>query len=128
MVDNHREFMPGAGKILNRVHLEIKEGFVKHSYELDKKFTNRRDFIMGGFISTMLDGLCGHALHTLHDKDHVTLELKTIFLSPAKVGKFIGEGKVVKIGRSVGFSEATIWDASNNEIARASATFKIFNY
>tara|TARA_B100000925_G_scaffold248049_1_gene198668 strand:+ start:656 stop:1042 length:387 start_codon:yes stop_codon:yes gene_type:complete len=128
MVDNHREFMPEAGKILNRVHLEIKEGFVKHSYELDKKFTNRRDFIMGGFISTMLDGLCGHALHTLHDKDHVTLELKTIFLSPAKVGKFIGEGKVVKIGRSVGFSEAIIWDASINEIARASATFRIFNH
>tara|TARA_B100000575_G_C23107088_1_gene639067 strand:- start:230 stop:616 length:387 start_codon:yes stop_codon:yes gene_type:complete len=127
MIDNQKEFMPEAGKILNRVHLEIKEGFVKHSYELDKKFTNRRDFIMGGFISTMLDGLCGHALHTLHDRQHVTLELKTIFLSPAKVGKFIGEGKVVKIGRSVGFSEATIWDIDKNEIARASATFKIFN-
>ena len=127
MVDNQKEFMPEAGKILNRVHLEIKEGFVKHSYELDKKFTNRRGFIMGGFISTMLDGLCGHALHTLHDRQHVTLELKTIFLSPAKVGKFIGEGKVVKIGRSVGFSEATIWDIDKNEIARASATFKIFN-
>ena len=127
MVDNQKEFMPKAGKILNRVHLEIKEGFVKHSYELDKKFTNRRDFIMGGFISTMLDGLCGHALHTVHDKHHVTLELKTIFLSPAKAGKFIGEGKVIKIGRSVGFSEAIIWDIGNNEIARASATFKIFN-
>ena len=65
MIANQREFMPEAGKILNRVHLEIKEGFVKHSYELDGKFTNRRNFIMGGFISTMLDGLCGHALHTL---------------------------------------------------------------
>ena len=82
---------------------------------------------MGGFISTMLDGLCGHALHTVHDNHHVTLELKTIFLSPAKAGKFIGEGKVIKIGRSVGFSEAIIWDIDNNEIARASATFKIFN-
>ena len=127
MIDNQKEFMPEAGKILNRVHLEIKDGFVKHSYELDEKFTNRRNFIMGGFISTMLDGLCGHALHTVHDNHHVTLELKTIFLSPAKAGKFIGEGKVIKIGRSVGFSEAIIWDIDNNEIARASATFKIFN-
>ena len=90
MIANQREFMPEAGKILNRVHLEIKEGFVKHSYELDEKFINRRNFIMGGFISTMLDGLCGHALHTVHDKHHLTLELKTIFLSPAKAGKFIG--------------------------------------
>ena len=127
MIDNQKEFMPEAGKILNRVHLEIKDGFVKHSYELDEKFTNRRNFIMGGFISTMLDGLCGHALHTVHDQHHVTLELKTIFLSPAKIGKFIGEGRVVKVGRSVGFSEATIWDIGNNEIAKASATFKISN-
>ena len=37
MIANQREFMPEAGKILNRVHLEIKEGFVKHSYELDGK-------------------------------------------------------------------------------------------
>ena len=29
MIANQRDFMPEAGKILNRVHLEIKEGFVK---------------------------------------------------------------------------------------------------
>ena len=27
MIANQREFMPEAGKILNRVHLEIKEGY-----------------------------------------------------------------------------------------------------
>ena len=117
--------MPNGGVILNRVHLEIGDGFVRHSYELDERFTNRRNFIMGGFLSTMLDGLCGHALHTVHDKQHVTLELKTIFLAAAKVGKFIGEGKVIKVGKSIGFSESTLWDESNIEIAKASATFKI---
>ena len=125
MNDNQKIIMPNGGIILNRVHLEIGEGFVRHSYELDERFTNRRNFIMGGFLSTMLDGLCGHALHTVHDKKHVTLELKTIFLAPAKVGKFIGEGKVVKVGKSIGFSESTLWDDLNTEVAKASATFKI---
>ena len=125
MNDDQKIVMPNGGVILNRVHLEIGDGFVKHSYELDERFTNRRNFIMGGFLSTMLDGLCGHALHTVHDKHHATLELKTIFLAPAKIGKFIGEGKVVKAGRSIGFCEATLWDDLSNEIAKASATFKI---
>ena len=125
MNDDQKIIMPNGGVILNRVHLEIGDGFVRHSYELDERFTNRRNFIMGGFLSTMLDGLCGHALHTVHDKHHVTLELKTIFLAAAKVGKFIGEGKVIKVGKSIGFSESTLWDESNIEIAKASATFKI---
>ena len=125
MNDDQKIIMPNGGVILNRVPLEIGVGFVRHSYELDERFTNRRNFIMGGFLSTMLDGLCGHALHTVHDKQHVTLELKTIFLAAAKVGKFIGEGKVIKVGKSIGFSESTLWDESNIEIAKASATFKI---
>ena len=125
MNDDQKIIMPNGGVILNRVHLEIGDGFVRHSYELDERFTNRRNFIMGGFLSTMLDGLCGHALHTVHDKQHVTLELKTIFFFFFKVGKFIGEGKVIKVGKSIGFSESTLWDESNIEIAKASATFKI---
>ena len=125
MNDDQKIIMPNGGIILNRVHLEIGEGFVKHSYELDERFTNRRNFIMGGFLSTMLDGLCGHALHTVHDNQHVTLERKTIFLAPAKVGKFVGEGKVVKVGKSIGFSESTLWDDLSTEVAKASATFKI---
>ena len=54
MNDDQKIIMPNGGIILNRVHLEIEEGFVKHSYELDERFTNRRNFIMGGFLSTML--------------------------------------------------------------------------
>ena len=44
-----------------------------------------------------------------------------------QVGKFVGEGKVVKAGKTIGFSESTLWDDSSNEIAKASATFKILN-
>ena len=50
MNDDQKIIMPNGGIILNRVHLEIGEGFVKHSYELDERFTNRRNFIMGGFL------------------------------------------------------------------------------
>ena len=119
--------VPPIGKLLNREHIKIGKGFVKHSYFIDKKFANRNNQITGGILSTALDMLCGHALHTMHEKKHVTIELKTIFLSPASPGKFIGEGNVIKIGRSVGFAESVLWDDKEQDIARASATFRIFN-
>ena len=103
MNNDQKIIIPNGGIILNRVHLEIGDGFVRHSYELDERFTNRRNFIMGGFLSTMLDGLCGHALHTVHDKQHVTLELKTIFLAPAKVGKLLGKEKSSRLEKLLVF-------------------------
>ena len=119
--------VPPIGKLLNREHIEIGKGLVKHSYFIDKKFVNRNNQITGGILATTLDMLCGHALHTMHKKKHANIELKTFFLSPALPGKFIGEGNVIKVGRSVGFAESVLRDDKEQEIARASATFRIFN-
>ncbi len=119
--------IPPIGELLKREHIEIGKGKVKHSYFIDERFTNRNNQITGGILSTALDMLCGHALHTMHENKHATIELKTIFLSPASPGKFIGEGEVIKIGKSVGFSESVLRDAKDQDIARASATFRIFN-
>ena len=119
--------IPPIGELINLEHIEIKEGYVKQSYFIDKKFSNRNNFITGGIISTALDLLCGHSLHTMHDKKHATIELKTMFLSPAPPGKFIGEGKVVKIGKSVGFSESILRDEKGDdiEIGRASCRERV---
>ena len=119
--------IPPIGELLKREHIEIGQGQVKHSYFFDERFANRNNQITGGILSTALDMLCGHALHTMHKKKHATIELKTFFLSPALPGKFIGEGNVIKVGRSVGFAESVLRDDKEQEIARASATFRIFN-
>ncbi len=72
------------------------------------RFANRNNVITGGILSTALDMLCGHALHTMHDNRHATIELKTIFLASAYPGLFYGEGNVVKIGKSIGFAESIL--------------------
>ncbi len=53
--------------------------------------------------------------------------LKTIFLAPASPGIFLGEGNVIKIGKSIGFAESKICDDNKEEVAAASATFRIFS-
>ena len=78
-------------------------------------------------MSTALDMLCGHALHTMHDNKHATIELKTIFLASASPGHFYGEGNVIKIGKSIGFAESILRNENKEEVAAASATFRIFS-
>ena len=47
--------------------------------------------------------------------------------SDAKVGVFYGEGNVVKIGKSIGFAESILRNENEEEVAAASATFRIFS-
>ena len=66
--------VPPIGKLLNREHIEIGKGLVKHSYFIDKKFVNRNNQITGGILATTLDMLCGHALHTMHKKNMLPID------------------------------------------------------
>ena len=119
--------IPPIGELLGREHVKIEKGHVIHKYNLDNRFANRNNMITGGILSTALDMLCGHSLHTMHDNKHATIELKTIFLAPASPGIFLGEGNVIKIGKSIGFAESKICDENKEEVAAASATFRIFS-
>ena len=119
--------IPPIGELLDREHIKIEKGHVIHKYKLDNRFTNRNNVITGGILSTALDMLCGHALHTMHDNKHATIELKTIFLASAYPGLFYGEGNVVKIGKSIGFAESILCNENEEEVAAASATFRIFS-
>ena len=115
------------GGLLDREHVKIVKGHVVLNYKLDYRVTNRFIVVTGGILSTALDMLCGHALHTMHDNKHATIELKTIFLASAYPGFFYGEGNVVKIGKSIGFAESILRNENEEEVAAASATFRIFS-
>ena len=44
-------------------------------------------------------------------RGHATLELKTSYLKAGKPGKYIAKGKVLRMGRSVAYSEASLFDS-----------------
>ena len=120
--------IPPIGELLGREHIKIEKGHVTHKYLFDNRFINRNNSITGGVLSTALDMLCGHALHTMHEKKHATIELKTFFLTSALPGIFYGEGNVIKIGKSIGFTDSILRNEHNEKVATASATFRIFNH
>ncbi len=103
-------------------------GYIRASFEAGDAFVNRGGRIFGGFLSAMLDGLCGHAVRLTHEvpgTPQVTLELKTSFVGRADKGKLIGEGWVRPRGRSIAFAEGELRNESGELVARGSATFKI---
>jgi uncharacterized protein (TIGR00369 family) len=54
-----------------------------------------------------------------------TLEIKVNFISPAKVGRVLGTGRIVSRGRSICFLEGQLHDDQGNLLATATATSKI---
>lgn len=107
---------------------DAERGYIKASFIAGDNFVNRGGRIFGGFLSAMLDGLCGHAVRLTHEKPgtpQVTLELKTSFVGRADQGKLIGEGWVRHRGKSIAFAEAELRNEAGDLVAKGSATFKI---
>jgi uncharacterized protein (TIGR00369 family) len=120
---------PAAVTLGKRVlEKDAARGYIKASFVAGENFVNRGGRIYGGFLSAMLDGLCGHAVRLTHEKagtPQVTLELKTSFVGRADKGILVGEGWVRHRGKSIAFAEAELRTEAGDLVAKASATFKI---
>ena len=95
------------------------------SFNAGHDFANTRGHVGGGTLATMLDiamAVAGSA-GTGHSKGMLTLESKTSFLNPARIGQFRAEAKTRKQGALVSFLEADIYCAEDDRlVATGSAT------
>lgn len=91
------------------------------------EFCNASGNVQGGFLAAMLDDCMGPAILIATDAETFpsTIVLNVQFLAAAKPGRLIGKGRVVKIGKTIGFVEADLEDASGSLIARATASVRI---
>ncbi len=91
------------------------------------EFINPAGVIHGGMLAAMLDETLSPALAaTLGPGEFApTLEIKVNFISPAKLGRVLGTGRIVSRGRSICFMEGQLHDEQGNLLATASATSKI---
>ena len=87
--------------------------------------------VHGGYAAALLDSACGCAVHTRlsADQGYTTLELKIAYhrAMTADTGPVRAEGKVMSLGRRVGFTEARITDADGRLYASATSTLLIFD-
>ncbi len=80
--------------------------------ELDAKECTQNLYgtLHGGVLASLIDSACGVALGTLlHDGEiAVTVDLRINYISPARVGVLVAEGKVIHRGKHTGVAEACI--------------------
>jgi acyl-CoA thioesterase len=86
---------------------------------------NLAGVVHGGMLAAMADTATGLAVRTTlgPGQMQVTGQLNVHFLSPARGGRILGKGRVVKSGSRMAYAEADIVDEGGRLLARASATY-----
>jgi uncharacterized protein (TIGR00369 family) len=121
---------PPINRTLNIALVEIEEGRAVFEGHPDNSVYNTIGSVHGGYAATLLDSVCGCAVHSRlsAEQGFTTLELKVAYhrgLSAAS-GPVRAEGRLLSIGRRVAFAEATLTDASGRLCASATSTLMIF--
>jgi uncharacterized protein (TIGR00369 family) len=112
---------------LDVLEADRETGRVTIAFTAKPEFCNASGNVQGGLLAAMLDDCMGPAILIATEAKSFpsTIDLNVQFLAPAKPGQLIGRGRVVKIGKTIGFVEAELEDASGSLIARATASVRI---
>lgn len=104
------------------VDARFNVGFVKIEFAAQPAFRNHFGNIQGGFAVAMLDAVVSIAAYALLRQWLPTIEMKSSFLEPIPIGPCIGEGRVLKAGRSIAFIEGTLMTPDHRPAVTATAT------
>jgi uncharacterized protein (TIGR00369 family) len=110
------------------VSVDREKGEMVVSYQARPEFANPVGMVQGGMLSAMLDDVMSPAatLGLAAGEAVQTLEMKTSYFSPAKIGTIIARGWVRRRGRDILFLEAQLEGEDGKLIATASATARRF--
>ncbi|MFG2003237.1 PaaI family thioesterase [Spirillospora sp. NPDC048911] len=109
------------------VEIDPDEGTIQVAFQAGEQFVNPVGVIQGGFLAAMLDDTLGPALvATLPENQFApTLDLHVQFLRPARPGRLLGHGRIVKRGKDVCFLAGELLGPDGKTVAVATATARI---
>jgi uncharacterized protein (TIGR00369 family) len=102
-------------------------GEVTIGFDGKSDFLNPAGAVQGGFLAAMLDDTMGPAVLVKSDGALFTptIALNVTFIAPAPPGPLTGRGRIVHLGRSVAFLEASLFDAGGGLVAKATASARV---
>lgn len=100
----------GVLKALKGELMAIRLGYVEIAIPFSEATAQQHGFFHGGMVATLADSASGYATYTVLEKEEECLsaEFKVNFLTPARGEKMIARGRVLKAGRMLVVSEATV--------------------
>jgi len=100
-------------------------------FEAKPEFCNLLGTVQGSMLAAMLDLVMSFAaLATMGGPGFVvpTIDMTTHFLSPALPGRIVGEGAVVKKGRTITFMEGRLSDERGKLLTTATASGQLMRW
>jgi len=109
------------------VSIDPHAGTIEVAFNATEQFLNPAGTIQGGLLAAMLDDTLGPALVATLSRGEwaPTTDLHVQFLSPARPGRIVGRGRVVRRGGQVAFMTGELRDENGNVLATAIATAAI---
>lgn len=104
------------------VDADFATGSVRISFAPQPAFSNHFGNIQGGFAVAMIDVLVSLAAYVKLGEWLPTVEIKSSFIAPANVGVCLGEGRVIRVGRTVVFLEGSLRGPDGELAVHATAT------
>ena len=104
------------------VETDPARGLVRVEFEPQPAFGNTFGHIQGGFAVAMLDLPISLAGLLRLGQWLPTVEIKASFLAPATLGTCIGEGQIVRAGKTIVFAEGRLWGSDGKLAVHATAT------
>jgi len=103
--------------------LETPDGRTLLRLVLAPQHLNNIGMAHGGVTCTLLDIAMGSSARRRADLPVMTLDMQTSFIQPGR-GVLVGEGRVLRAGRSVIFCEGEVRTESGELVAKGSGIFK----
>ena len=125
------ELPPAASALgFELIAVDPNAGTIEVGFLAADSFLNPVGVIQGGFLAAMLDETLGPALVATLCPDQFapTADLHIQFLRPAKPGRLVGRGRVVRKGRDLAFMSGELVDESGEVVAVATATATIRDF
>ena len=100
---------------------------IEIGFTADERFCNPQGFVQGGIIAAMLDDTHGPALfaHVEGKLFPVTIDCNISFIKAARLGSFVGKGRLVSMGKTIAFTEAELFDEGGDLVARGTFTSRL---
>jgi uncharacterized protein (TIGR00369 family) len=104
--------------------VDTAAGTIEIGFSVDDRFVNPGGTVQGGFLAAMLDDTQGPALFAMTNGAVYapTIDFTVSFIKPARPGNFVGKGRVVSAGKTIVFTEAELFDAGGELVARGTFT------
>lgn len=101
---------PACDQTLRIQVVSANDGTAVCSWDIDERFINGHQVVMGGFITSAADITMAYSMASIlaPQQGFATITLQTTFLRPLYTGAAIIESTIMKKGRKACYLEATV--------------------